>query len=488
MPLRWVMLLPTLVTFAVGFGAFAVYIDSVESANRLADIDDELVRAERVTTVGGVVRPDPTPDDDLPAADGTDDVDGVEGGDGDDGGDGVDPPVQIRLAPDGDLISTGASTNPFSDEVLSEISQRSGVFTVDEPRFRVNVSVEPDGTIVVTALSLDLLDQSLADFRRTLFGGGAVILVLVAAVVWLLTVRSVKPVTRMATTAVRIADGELQTGVDPPTGSRETAELAAALDLMLARLRSTIDDREDAARSAAEARDAMRRFLADMSHELRTPLTALKGYSDLHAGGMLDDPGALDRAMSRIGDESERLNGLVTDMLQLAREAPPAETSERFDAAVVVAVVAEDLRVAQRPLDVQVDVSPDARTHIVGNPTRFHQAVLNVGSNACRHAATATPVRFVVRSTDTDLVVEVVDHGPGVDPAEADKIFLPFYRPEASRGRDGRGGAGLGLAISGQIIERHHGTIIVRPTPGGGATFVITAPLAEPSMTSDGSR
>lgn len=474
-PLRWVMLLPTLVTFAIGFGAFALYIDSVERTNRLADIDDELFRAERVSV-------DPAPSAPAPDAPSPVAPDGVDGGQGVDD---VDPPVQIRLTPDGELVSTGTTGNPFSDEVLSEISQRSGIFTVDEPRFRVSVSVEPDGTVVVTALSLELLDQSLADFRRALFGGGAVILLLVAAVVWLLTARSVKPVTRMATTAARIADGELQAGADPPTGSRETAELGAALDLMLDRLRSTIDDREHAARSAADARDAMRRFLADMSHELRTPLTALKGYSDLYAGGMLDDPGALDRAMSRIGDESERLNGLVTDMLQLAREAPPAEATVRFDAADVVAVVAEDLRVAHRPLDVRVEVAPDARTQIVGNPTRFHQAVLNVGSNACRHATTGTPVRFVVRSTDTDLVVEVIDHGPGVDPAEADKIFLPFYRPEASRGRDGRGGAGLGLAISGQIVERHHGTITVRPTPGGGATFVLTVPLAEPSTSSD---
>ena len=469
-PLRALMLLPTLVTFAIGFSAFAFYIDGVEQANRLADIDDELVRAGRVTTGGGAV-PAPAPTDDLPSTEGADIVDGV---------DDVDPPVQLRLTPDGELVSSGGSANPFSAAALRELSTRSGTFTFDEPRFRVHVSEEPDGTVTVTALSLDLLDESIADFRRTLLGGGAVILVLVAAVVWLLTARSVRPVTRMATTAARIADGELETRVDPPTGSRETAELAEALDLMLARLRSTIDDREDAARSAAEARDAMQRFLADMSHELRTPLTALKGYSDLYAGGMLDDPGALDRAMSRIGDESERLNGLVTDMLQLAREAPSAESIVRFDAADVVAVVAEDLRVAHRPLDVQVDVSPDAHTHIVGSPTRFHQAVLNVGSNACRHATVNTPVHFVVRSTDTDVVVEVVDHGPGVDPADVDKIFLPFYRPEASRGRDGRGGAGLGLAIAGQIVERHRGTIAVRPTPGGGATFVITIPLATP--------
>ena len=81
----------------------------------------------------------------------------------------------------------------------------------------------------------------------------------------------------------------------------------------------------------------------------------------------------------------------------------------------------------------------------------------------------------------------MIDHGSGVDPAEAERIFLPFYRPETSRGRDGRGGAGLGLAIASRVVEQHHGTITVEPTPGGGATFVITLPLAvdQPSSPSE---
>lgn len=459
--LRWLVLLPTLATFTLGFGAFALYIDSVERANMLADVDDELVRAERGSTVGEPDRAGP------PTTPGTDDT--------------VDPPVQLLVTADGDVVAARGAENPFSAAILREFSTRSdSTFTVDDPRFRVRITHSLDGGFSITALSLDRTDESVADFRQTLLGGGLVVLVLVAGVVWLLTTRSIRPVTRMATTATRIAEGELQTEVDPPTGARETADLAVALNDMVIELRSTIDDRERAAKSAGAARDAMQRFLADVSHELRTPLTALKGYSDLYAGGMLAEPGALDRAMSRIGDESERLNGLVTDMLQIARDTPPTEAAERFDATDVVAVVAEDLRAAHPSVDVQVEVVAGTQAQIAGRPARFHQAILNVGSNACQHAPSSTAVRFVVRSTDTELVVDVIDHGPGVDPADADKIFLPFYRPETSRGRDGRGGAGLGLAIASQIIDRHHGSITVEPTPGGGATFVIRVPLSPP--------
>lgn len=470
--LRWLILLPTILTFTFGFGALAVYIDSVERSNLLADVDDELVRAERSATIGGS------------GADRANDgaPDGPGDGDGRDLADDVDPPVELLLSADGDLLRTGSGRNPFGDDILRELSELDGSSTVDDPDFRVRVTPAPDGTIAVTALSLDRLNESINDFRRTLLIGGAVILALVAGALSLLVAWAVRPVTRMVTTATRIAEGELRTDVDAPTGSRETADLAVALDRMLIGLRATIVDREQAARSASEARDAMQRFLADVSHELRTPLTALKGYSDLHAGGMLDEPGALDRAMSRIGDESERLNGLVTDMLYLAREAPPTETFEPFDPTDVVTVVAEDLRAANPSLtiDVHIDIADDAPTFVVGLQARFHQALLNIGSNACQHAPPNSDVRFVVTSTNDDLHVEVIDHGLGVDSADAEHIFLPFYRPERSRERTGAGGAGLGLAIANQIIERHRGRITVEQTPGGGATFVITLPLATP--------
>ena len=469
-PLRWLMLVPTLATVTIGFGAFAVYIDDVERSNLIADIDDELLRAERgaeprVPGAADVPTVD-APSVDAPSADGESTTI-----------DEVTPPVQLRLSPNGEVLDASVE-DPFSDATLRDLSERSGTLTVDDPRYRVLVTPTGDGAVVVTALSLERFDESVADFRQTLLGGGVVILVLVAGVIWLLTTAAVKPVTRMATTASRIAGGELQRDVDPPSGSLETGELAEALELMLRRLRATIDDSERAAVAAEDARDAMRRFLADVSHELRTPLTALKGYSDLYAGGMLDEPGALDRAMSRIGDESQRLNGLVTDMLQLAREVPSNEPTEDFDVTEVVEVVAADLRAAHPDTDIQVVVAPDAHTNITGQPGRFHQAMLNLGSNACAHTTPGMPVRFVITPTGTDLVVEVVDHGPGVEPHDMEKIFLPFYRAASARTRDGSGGAGLGLAIARQIIENHGGTIAVEQTSGGGATFVVRVPLA----------
>ena len=98
---------------------------------------------------------------------------------------------------------------------------------------------------------------------------------------------------------------------------------------MVARLRSALAEREQSEAVATRARDDMKRFLADVSHEIRTPLTALKGYSDLYERGMLAEPGALDRAMSRVGSESVRLHRLVNSMLELARDGETRPRSSR---------------------------------------------------------------------------------------------------------------------------------------------------------------
>ena len=428
--LRWLMVLPTLAVVTFGFGAFAVYLDDVQRSNLIADIDDELARAERGTEPQAPGPGNRTPDEQIPEPD--DPPDEATSGATVVTDDDVTPPVQLQLSPDGELLGP-PSTNPFDTETLQELVDRSGTFTVVDARYRVLVTHADDGSVRLTALSLERFDESIDDFRQTLLLGGLVILLLVAGVIWLLTTLAVRPVTRMASTATRIADGELQTDVIAPSASRETADLAVALDLMLIRLRSTIDDNELAAVTAGESRDAMRRFLADVSHELRTPLTALKGYSDLYAGGMLDEPDALDRAMLRIGHESERLNGLVTDMLQLARETPADEPVEHFDAAEIVAVIAADLRAAHSGVEIALDVPAAAHSTVAGRPERFHQAILNLGSNACHHTAPGTEVRFEMTATNSEVVVRVIDHGPGVAPGEADRVFLPFYRSETSR-------------------------------------------------------
>lgn len=453
LPLRWVLLGTVLGAITLAFTAFALYVDRVEQSNRLDDIDAELVRAERGgTTPASVDRPAPPPPDD-----------------GEVDADAVDAPIQLVVDPDGNVVANSGASNPFSATTLAALTGGDDNLTTQDPRFRVRTATTPEGGLAVTALSLEAFDAAVQRLRVALVAGGGVILGLVAAMLWVLTGWVTRPVVRMTESARRVAAGDLETPVGSPAGTRETADLAVDLDAMVGRLRRALG-------AAHQSRDATERLLADMAHEIRTPLTALKGYSDLYARGMLDDEGAVDRAMARIGSESERLNTLASSMLQLALEQTEELAAEEFDLGEVADEVVTDLRAAHPDQRLELLIVDRGPHRLRGSRDRIQQALLNLGSNACQHSPTGAPVVLEVQRGVDDLVVRVADRGPGVEPADHARIFLPFYRSDAARSRDGHNGAGLGLALVRQIAEQHHGTVSVESNAHGGATFVLRVP------------
>ena len=458
-PLRWLLLGSVLGAIAIAFTAFAVYLDSVERANRMADIDSELVRAERALEVRPVPgRGQPPPRDAEAAAALEENEEQLL----------ASPPIRVLLDDNSDVIQSSVETLPFEIGALDGLELVSGPTTLAEDRFRVRVSETPNGSVSVTALSLEEYDAAATRFRTTLAAGGGVILAVVAVVLWVLTAFLARPVTRMADVANRIASGELDQPVGEPSGARETAELAVDLERMLDRLRAALAE-------ANGSRQRTERLLADMAHEIRTPLTALKGYSDLYAKGMLAEVEDVDRAMTRIGSESQRLTDLANGMLRLARhDSEPAEMCH-VEISPLIEGVADDLRAAYPHHDLQVELSGSDHW-VIGEAGRLQQAFLNLTSNAFHHSPPGAAVKLLVDRDDTDVVVRVVDRGPGVSAEDRDEIFSPFFRADTARHRSGQSGAGLGLSLVRQIVEDHHGTVDLEETSGGGATFLVTLP------------
>ena len=296
-----------------------------------------------------------------------------------------------------------------------------------------------------------------------------------ALVVVLVARRVTAPVARLSGVAHRIASGDFTADIGPSSGPRETAALATDLSAMLTRLLHAIEEREVAAADAERARLDMERFMADASHELRTPLTAIRGYSELYGAGMLDAEG-LDRAMARIGGESVRLASLVRDLLQLVQ---PSDTrhGDPVDVAAVVSAVVHDLRAAHPSHAIGLDLTASEGCTVRGDAARLHQAILNLGANACQHTPAGTDVVVVAARQGAEAVIEVVDRGPGIDPLVAESLFMPFTRGEVSRSRASHDGAGLGLAIAERVVRQHDGSIAAGGTPGGGATFTIRLPI-----------
>ena len=179
--------------------------------------------------------------------------------------------------------------------------------------------------------------------------------------------------------------------------------------------------------------------------------------------------------MSGITRETERMTLLVDDLLLLARldEGRPLEQEPvSLDEVVGEAVDAARVVDAERP--VSLDVEPAT---VIGDRDRLRQVIDNLIANVRAHTPPGTPVAVGLHRIDGQAELSVSDSGPGFTEEEAARVFERFYRVDHSRTR-ASGGVGLGLSIVAAVAEAHGGVATARPTPGGGATFLVAIPLA----------
>jgi two-component system sensor histidine kinase KdpD len=247
---------------------------------------------------------------------------------------------------------------------------------------------------------------------------------------------------------------------------------------------SVIGERAERARlsEAEELSEALRRadrlkdsLLAAVSHDLRTPLTAIKGIAnEVWRGG---DPL---RAFT-IEQEADRLTALVDDLLELSQlNAGSLRVSAVLNTVDdVVGVALERVEAAHGVGRVRVDIASDGEILVAAVDFAHTVRVLtNLLENAVKYSPPDAPVSLKAWRAGDRVVFAIDDDGVGIEPAERDRIFEPFYRGRAIA--DGTRGTGLGLAIARQLAEAQHGSLTYAAREGGGSRFVFTVPAGSP--------
>lgn len=328
------------------------------------------------------------------------------------------------------------------------------------------------GTVTV-ALPLSGADETVQRVNILILLTTTTVVLAGAVAARFLVRRELRPLAEIEETAGAIAAGDLSRRVPDGNPGTEVGRLSLALNTMLAQI-----ERAFAAQAASERQ--MRRFVSDASHELRTPLATVRGYGELYRMGAIP-PDELPAAMGRVESEARRMGELVSDLLQLARlDEGRAVAREPVDLAPLVTDGAADLRALDPTREATTFTLPGTlgENHVViGDEAALRQVIANVLGNVVRHTPSGTPVELGLGRTARTVVIEVRDHGPGIDPAQAAAVFERFYRVDDSRARTS-GGSGLGLAIVAAIVASHGGTARVLPTPGGGTTVRIELPAA----------
>jgi two-component system, OmpR family, sensor kinase len=337
--------------------------------------------------------------------------------------------------------------------VRGEMADESNIIKREEAREHRAAS---GGARAEESQKISPISDAQEEVERTfLIAGGAA---LVAALIggYLIAARTASPLRRMAAAAEEVRSGDLTPRLhQEPAAAPELRGLITAFNRML--------DRLDLAFSR------QRRFVSDASHELRTPLTVIRGQLEVLAG----DSGANIEEVRRVKTvtlaEVERMETLIEELLALAQldERSEIEVSQVDLAALLRELAAADAS--------GVELGELAEGHIPGSPELLARVVRNLLVNARRHAGDSGRVVLSATAVSGLATVGVDDDGPGVPPAERERIFERFHRVDPARGRDS-GGSGLGLAISREIVEAHGGRIWVEDSPLGGARAAFELP------------
>jgi two-component system, OmpR family, sensor kinase len=363
--------------------------------------------------------------------------------------------------------------------LAGEPSRKLTLRTTDGSKLRVaarTIPRAPDSSLtMVIGLSIDDVDRTMHRLLmlELVIGASAVVLALAATTYGVrFSLRRLYGVTRTAreVAAELSPDGAgLDRRVPVVESGTEVGQLAESMNTLLAAVETQF-----AARLANEQR--MRQFLADASHELRTPLTSIRGYAEL--ARMQRAQGALEPAdnLERIESEGTRMSRLVDDLLTLARSDQDGQPQQRepVDIADVLDEAISGARAAFA--DRRIDVAAAPGLAVLGDRDQLLRVIRNLVTNAAVHTRPDGPISVDARREGADVVVRIVDAGPGLPADEAAHVFERFWRADKARSRV-RGGSGLGLAIVASVVAAHGGSVSFESAVDTGSTVTVRLPV-----------
>ncbi|BBE23348.1 two-component sensor histidine kinase [Arthrobacter sp. MN05-02] len=340
--------------------------------------------------------------------------------------------------------------------------------------FGTQVQLPPERSPYALYVYYDLSSmQSTLDYiHGVLWLVGLVLLLVIGGITWYVTRSVMLPVSHAASVSEKLASGQLQERMEV-SGEDEVARLGASFNHMAGSLQDQITQ-------LAQLSQMQQRFVSDVSHELRTPLTTVRMAAEVLHDARDEFSPVNKRSAEILFDQVERFQALLADLLEISR----------FDAGAAV-LEAESVDVVQlvqhaidgaRPLaerlgsDLRI-VSAETECIAEADGRRIDRILRNLIVNALEHGE-SRPVEIHIACNPEAVAVAVRDHGIGMTPLEASRVFDRFWRADPARART-TGGSGLGLSIATEDARLHHAWLEAWGMPGEGACFRLTLPRSE---------
>lgn len=359
------------------------------------------------------------------------------------------------------LLSLYNANNSF---VIPYVSASAPDVEVEELEFSQKASVSASEQVTAEgekaqAGMIQIVASSSASFNAAslwamiaVIGGGGLL-------AYFLLGRALKPLQSLSEEISAITENELSQRIGPSGANDEISSLADSFNTMLSRLEKAFSDQK--------------RFSSDAAHELKTPLAAIKTNIDVLRLEEKPTGGQYEQTINIVGKQTERMIRLVDDLFTMSSQRDyDFRDAVQFDSMFRDIIAQLGPRIAEKNL--AVNVEPGGYT-TTGNSVMLMRAFSNLVENAVKYNTDGGSIAISCDEDDKNYIFTIADTGIGIPEEKQGDIFKPFYRADDSRSRK-IGGAGLGLAIAKDIIERHGGEITVSSGENGGTVFTVKLP------------
>lgn len=379
------------------------------------------------------------------------------------------PMVSAMVGADVVVVDPGGKVFDFEDldepplpaaalrQVLAGTPFTGQLSTFEKHYLLAGVPVPRTGGAVFLLSPAGPLQRSLTEAQRYLWAAGVITFLVGTGLALLLARSMVKPVREMERATKSVARGDFSVRV-AAVSNDEIGQLGRSINQMTAQL------------EAFETR--RQQFLANVAHELRTPLSYIRGYAQAVTEGLVPSEEERNHYLRIVQEEAIRISRLVDDLLDLAQMEEGQMVFDRssLDLRLPIEQAVATVRPMAEARGVRVELAlPDDLPRPFADGGRIQQVLFNLLDNGLRHSPKGGVITVAARAEEGDIVVQVTDTGPGIEPGLLPLLFERFQKRHA----DGRG---LGLAIVRSIVRAHDGDVGVLSQPGQGSTFWFRLP------------
>lgn len=307
----------------------------------------------------------------------------------------------------------------------------------------------------------------------------AMIFIFVFVTSFIISRKIAKPIKELTKSSEQVSLGEfdLEINID---SKDEIGELAERFKIMIKRIKEQIEIIEKDRDALVESQAQSKTFFDNATHELKTPLTTILGYAQMMQDNGFSDKDFFDKGMNYIINESQRLNNMVIEILELSKNSSKnlMPSFERVNLYELISETCEEMRIKGRKYNIKISCDLQQQLFLKGNYYQLKEVLINLIDNSIKYGQVNSTIYIYAFKEGKDITLTVKDSGIGIPEEHIKNLFEPFFRVAKNVSRE-KGSAGLGLTIVKNIVEIHGGTININSKPGQGTEVNIKFNVTE---------